>query len=425
MAATMWRVTSKFSPYFSRLSATNLLRRCPVRRCVTGLVKEKYDDSYFPPIAPYRTEEEQVRDKLFDQVRSVETSQEMLKILTKGQAWTYMPRSFNVSPGCLMYYQHITKTVIVNELPKSLTNNVDIEAAVTEMVPSLVECVEQEFSYCDRRNLTWQKYNSRPRQRARWVQESLIRAIIASQCGEYPHLMTCEADFDTEIKSFWLRDDYRYQINENPWISIRTVDPLNEIVDINDDLSVNSEIPICLYLPKSMNTFKKQIKNISFPGYKMQDDKLQHGHTQIIVPLIFDRQRCIVEKLLHERLNGIGLITGFGWANAFAMSQKHYWFDDIKEPMVVQVIHTNDAQHYTFYVYQLNTIALDPLSEKTNNKHNIMWTSGEMKLFQDIQDGKIIGWNYDVLKYYIMFLLNKTRSGITANPLIKKLETEN
>ncbi|XP_077989443.1 large ribosomal subunit protein mL65-like [Glandiceps talaboti] len=421
MAATMWKVMRKGSTNLTTFCSRLTQRGATIRARYTTVVKFEDEEKYFPPIPPYLTEEEKERENLRAQVNSVETAQEMIGILTKRQAWTYLPVSFNIQPNSQKCYQQITKTRIVEELPSSYFR-ADTSNVLEELLPVLVDCVEQEFCYMDRSQLKIKKYNKTSSLRGSWLQESLVRAIIASQCDNYQHLKTCELEIDTQVRSFWLRDNNRYQINQTPWCLLRTNDPLPEVIGQDHDLCVNTDIPDHKYSPRSMRIFRKHINNRCYPGHKLRDDKVSSGHTQVLVPKVFERQRSISEKLLDERLNGTGLIAGFGWANALAMSQKHFWFNDIQKPIVVQSIHTNDGQHYTFSVYQLNTIGLDPLSDKTNNICNVMWTSGEMKLFQEVSDNKIIGWNHDVFKHYVAFLLNETGP---RTPMIDKAENTN
>ncbi|XP_070542678.1 large ribosomal subunit protein mL65-like [Ptychodera flava] len=419
MAAAMWNVVHKVctTTSLSKFAVPNGYRIATVRARSTTVEFQGDDEKYFPPIPPYLTEAEREREKLLSKVNSVETAREMIGILTKQQAWTFLPALFNTHPFCQQYYQHLTKTAIVEGLPDAVVN-ADTQLVTEELLQALTDSVEQELLYVDRSQIKRERHNVNPSLRARWMQESLIRAIVTSQCGYYPHLMGCELDLQALVRSFWLRNEYRFQINYSPFCLLRTSEPLPEVVSMESDLSLGGEIPEYKYGPRTMSTFRKHLNNQCYPGCKLTDDKMKCGHTQILVPAMFDRKRSVGEKLLTERINNCGLISGFGWANAIAMANKHFWFEDVKKPVVVQTIFTNDGQHYTFFVYQLNTLGLDPLSDETNPKRNILWTSGEMKLYEDIQDDKIVGLNHDVLKHYVAFIVKETisRTELTHQP---------
>ena len=59
-------------------------------------------------------------------------------------------------------------------------------------------------------------------------------------------------------------------------------------------------------------------------------------------------------------------------------------------PLVTQTVITN-GKLWSFYVYQLNTTLLHAEHTSNNPRHNLCWGTPELKLFETIEDGKVIG----------------------------------
>lgn len=80
-------------------------------------------------------------------------------------------------------------------------------------------------------------------------------------------------------------------------------------------------------------------------------------------------------------------------------------FNDIIYPLVSQTILTN-GQYWSFCVYQLNTTLLHWEYADNNPVRNICWITEPTMLFDKIEDGKVQGFNEDVLKKLITFYIN-------------------
>lgn len=124
-----------------------------------------------------------------------------------------------------------------------------------------------------------------------------------------------------------------------------------------------------------------------------------------------------------EAIHRQGIMASYGWLHAQANFLGFTTFNDITYPLVTQCIVTN-GQLWSFYVYQLNTMLFHHKNIKENPKKNICWATKEMKLFEEIQDGKIIGFNEDVLKTLVKFYSNasKSRDGVELEPYLSKEE---
>lgn len=100
-----------------------------------------------------------------------------------------------------------------------------------------------------------------------------------------------------------------------------------------------------------------------------------------------------------------GILTSFGWCMAQAAYQGFNTFNELTYPLTTQTVIT-DGQNWSFFVYQLNTIVFETLYFDKSQRANKCWTTNEMKLFETIdENGKIIGFNDDVLRQLIKFYL--------------------
>lgn len=116
-------------------------------------------------------------------------------------------------------------------------------------------------------------------------------------------------------------------------------------------------------------------------------------------------------------------MASFGWLNAQANFLGFTTYNDITYPLVTQCVITN-GQFWSFYVYQLNTLLVHSKNAEENPKKNVCWATKEFKLFEEIKDGKIIGFNDDVLKILCKFYANvpQKRVGVELRPYLSDKE---
>lgn len=118
------------------------------------------------------------------------------------------------------------------------------------------------------------------------------------------------------------------------------------------------------------------------------------------------------------------ILSSYAWLFGQSCYQGFSTFNDPTYPLTNQTIIT-DGQFWSFYVYQLNTTQVHIDAIDTNPKINRCWGTPEMKLYEQIdENGKIIGFNDDVLKNLIQFYINKPveRSAIDMKPYLSKDE---
>ena len=87
------------------------------------------------------------------------------------------------------------------------------------------------------------------------------------------------------------------------------------------------------------------------------------------------------------------------------ISTEHYWDDDLPRPMTCNTILT-DGKNFSFFCYQLNTIALHSRVSETNQLRNVCWYTKEAQLYEKMtEDGEVVNFNLDVLKTIVGMLL--------------------
>ena len=96
-----------------------------------------------------------------------------------------------------------------------------------------------------------------------------------------------------------------------------------------------------------------------------------------------------------------------------------FHYADVTYPFVNQVVVT-DGRWVRFHVYQLNTLFLWKDNE-ANPLRNLLWSSPRMPLYDVIEDGRLKGFNDDVLKQLLKCLLVRPEErGIDMRPYIQQ-----
>lgn len=133
---------------------------------------------------------------------------------------------------------------------------------------------------------------------------------------------------------------------------------------------------------------------------------------------------CILDpNYKQEALDRQGILASFGWLFGQANFLGFTTYNDLTYPLSTQTIITN-GQLWSFYAYQMNTITILGDLVHTNPKRNICWRTPELKLYEEVKDGKVVGLNDEVLKTLIRFYGNvpEARVGVEMNPYLSKDE---
>ncbi|XP_047732234.1 39S ribosomal protein S30, mitochondrial [Prionailurus viverrinus] len=412
----------------SRLSLHTAAEAAVAAPEVTGAVVAAAPVARYPPIvASLTAKSKAARQRRVERwqatVHAAESVDEKLRILTKMQFMKYVvyPQTFALNAD--RWYQGFTKTVFLSGLPPPPAEpaepspTLDLEA----LRAAACDCLLQEHFYL-RRKRRAPLYQDREAIASPFL-DQLVAALVGLLSAHNPALATAALDCKRPVHFYWLRgeeiipsghrkgrvDALRYQINDKPHNQIRMSKQLPEFVPL--DYSVPVEIPVMNCKPDKLPLFKRQYENTIFIGSKMADPYC-YGHTQFhLLPDKLKRERLLKQNCADQievvfRANAIASL--FAWTGAQAMYQGFWSEADVTRPFVSQGVIT-DGKYFSFFCYQLNTLALTTQADQNNPRKNICWGTQSKPLYETIEDNNVKGFNDDVLLQIVHFLLNRPK----------------
>ncbi|NXS06246.1 RT30 protein, partial [Neodrepanis coruscans] len=250
----------------------------------------------------------------------------------------------------------------------------------------------------------------------------LVSSLAGFLSGRNPLLAASSFDLKPEVNYYWHRgeevvvhghrkgrvDPVRFQIDDNPHLQIRVPEQLPEVVPLQSDLG---DVPVINHKPSKLPLFKRQYENKVFIGSKVADPCC-YGHTQFhLIPDKLKRER-LIKKSLEDQIEVVyrsnGIASLFAWTAAQAMYQGFWSEADVTRPFVSQAVVT-DGRYFAFFCYQLNTLALTEETIKNNPRKNICWGTDSKPLYDVVEDGRVKGFNDEVLLRLVRFLLNRPK----------------
>ncbi|XP_006166999.2 39S ribosomal protein S30, mitochondrial [Tupaia chinensis] len=422
-AARSWRIVPR-GRGLSLHTATEVAATAPE---TSGLDVSTTPVARYPPIvASLTANSKAARQRRVERwqaiVHAAESVDEKLRILTKVQFKKYVvyPQTFALNAD--RWYQGFTKTVFLSGLPPPPAEPAPAPTLdLAALRAATCDCLLQEHFYLRR------KRRAPLYQENEAIASPFLNQLVASLMGllspHNPALATATLDCKRPVHFYWLRgeeiipgghrkghvDALRYQINDKPHNQIRISKQLSEFVPL--DYSVPIEIPVMKCKPDKLPLFKRQYENNIFIGSKTADPCC-YGHTQF--HLLSDKLKR--EKLLKQncadqievvfRANAIASL--FAWTGAQAMYQGFWSEADVTRPFVSQGVIT-DGKYFSFFCYQLNTLALTAQADQNNPRKNICWGTQSKPLYETIEDNDVKGFNDDVLLQIVHFLLNRPK----------------
>ncbi|TSM85969.1 28S ribosomal protein S30, mitochondrial [Bagarius yarrelli] len=385
-------------------------------------VKSADTNPLYPPILPSRTAKSKsakrrVLLEFFERIRSVEP-QERISALTRVQRMKYVVCPQTPAIGADKWYQHFTKTAYLQGLPEKLSSADLEDAAVSELRSTVRNALLQEQWYMKKGRTFIQK------EQKQFVAPFLMNTVsglVTSLASSNPVLQLSSLDVSPHVNFYWLNGErtiprghrsgriepLRFQIDDRPQSQIRIRQQLPEFVPLETEVA--AEVPVIQLAPDCLPLFRRQYDNNISTGAKLQDPCC-YGHTQFhMVPDQFRRDKLIKKGLpehIEVFLKANAIASLFAWTGAQAMYQGFWSEQDLSRPFVSQAVIT-DGQYFSFFCYQLNTLALSSLSIPNNPRKNLCWGTDSLRLYDKITDGDVIGWNDDVFKLLVRFLLNK------------------
>lgn len=440
---------------------TKRVLRFPVRRLVSSDLP--HDDEYsetpeWPELIPVLLDKKDPahiahdRKLWMDQLRQLPNVAEKLELISykppvpKAPGPRYLdtrsletrmqcPFKFTINPvtniyNLLPYQQWITRTHLVNGLPE-FYDRIDSDGKALMKIRNKFEdslAMEMERYH----DVSPFKCGLLPGS----IISSLVQMIVQTFANDYPHLTAAHVDLNARQESFWfvggfpdknekgghLQTKYGmcFQYKAKPECQIRTPDPLQQILDREDTLSTNSHVPEWKYHPVHVGLgFKREDYSVT-PGF-WYGDPCKYGllsvHNVIKDQIYLSRR--FSENVINDIWKGQSVISGFSWLLAQAMFLGFEHFNDLTYPLVTQTV-TTDGQYWSFSTYQLNTIQFSDYAQ--SDYRNICWTTEKLRLYDAIEHNQVKGFNEDVLKIFLKFMLNVPQSGpVEAQPYLSPI----
>lgn len=212
-----------------------------------------------------------------------------------------------------------------------------------------------------------------------------------------------------------------------PILQIRNHLPLPPVIDgFKDEAFDVEEVPKPRNDPQAIGYRRvyQHVKTIPgfWPGSEHEFGQLCY-HNRHTYKVKYNTVNCIDEEDKKNALKAQAILNSFGWLVGQAYYQGFSTFNDLTYPLTTQTIIT-DGQYWSFYVYQLNTTVFETVYFDRNRRTNKCWGTDELKLFEEIDsNGKVIGFNDDVLRYLVQFYLAEPKErNIEMKPYLDKEE---
>ncbi|KAM5264240.1 large ribosomal subunit protein mL65 [Ctenodactylus gundi] len=420
-AARLWKLV----PRSQGLSLHTAAEAAATAAETTGAgVAESLVARYPPIVASLTADSKAARQRRVEQwqarVHAARAVDEKLRILTKKQFMKYVvyPQTFALNAD--RWYQGFTKTVFLSGLPPPPAEPapaLDLGA----LRAAACDCLLQEHFYLRRQKRP--PLYEEIRALASPFLDQLVAVLVSLLSPLNSVLATASLDNKRPVHFYWLRgeeiiskghrkgriDALRYQINDTPHNQVRISKQLPEFVPL--DYTVPVEIPVMTCKPDKLPLFKRQYENNIFVGSKTADPCC-YGHTQFhLLPEKLKRERLLRQNCADQievvfRANAIASL--FAWTGAQAMYQGFWSEADVTRPFVSQAVIT-DGKYFSFFCYQLNTLALTAQADQNNPRKNICWGTQSKPLYETVEDNEVKGFDDDVLLQIVRFLLNKPK----------------
>ncbi|CAG5925082.1 unnamed protein product [Menidia menidia] len=390
----------------------------------------------YPPIVPSLTaKSKSAKLRQFqERVERICASpvQEKLSLITRIQRQKFVVYPQTFARDADRWYQHFTKTAYIPGLPEKFSRGQEDPAG--EEGPPLPGIDRDAFA--DIRALVtrvilhehWHLIKKRRPFMFR-RQEQLVGPFLRNLVAELttnlsqhnPLLGLSSLDISPPVHFYWSRgqriipkghrrgrlEPYNFQIDDRPQNQIRITQQLPQFVPL--EASFGADVPEVKYAPNLMPLFRRQYTNSIFTGAKPPDPAC-YGHTQFhLVPDRYHRDRMALlqqSDQVEVFLRANALASLFAWTGAQAMYQGFWSHQDVSRPFASQAVIT-DGRFFSFFCYQLNTVALSSETDADNPRRNLLWGTESLRLYDSVQDGEVVGLNDDVVKLLIQFLLNR------------------
>lgn len=445
-----------------RINRTLAPRILSQRKCLSTVAPRESDEytatPQYPPILDLSPEKniERKKQAVYDEIKAVKTVEEKQIKLNIPRYYgfkSYMLFEDVIPYDSLKLAQHVTRTHLVksNVLPEfynkiEIENVGDISTQIQEALLMEIEGIQklydlknEELTDVERENII-----------ASSIVQQINRVLNNNLAHKNTHIVNNEVDLDLRIESAWYvggmnppehikscrrghsfwkkyenepTDRLMYYIG-SPVLTIRATLPLPLIIPPSEAENPAFDVPFFQYDPRVFGTTTEHRHMANVPGFWPGDTHtfglvsfLKRGH-------ILERAALIEDDVDNkEALDRQAILSSYAWLHSQANHLGFTTFNDITYPLVTQTVITNGKQ-FSFYIYQLNTILLSRKNITENPKRNICWGSDELKLYDEVKDGKIVGFNEEVVEKLLRLYCNVPceRFGVNLRPYLSQEE---
>ncbi|XP_049619255.1 large ribosomal subunit protein mL65 [Syngnathus scovelli] len=400
----------------------------------------------YPPIKPSLTAKSKSARarQVEEQVERIKASpvQDKLRSLTRIERKKYVVYPQTFARNADKWYQHFTKTAYIPGLPEQLTP-ARPHVAVEEKDSPATEADNLGISdeaFKDIRSLVtrvilqehWHTIKGKTSmyRRQELVEGPFLRNLVKSLTyglAKYsPLLLSSSMDVNPQVGFYWRRGErivprghrkgslepIRFQIDDRPLCQIRITQQLPQLVPM--EASYDADVPEVPYSPSCLPLFKRQYTNTIFTGSKVPDPAC-YGHTQFhLVPDRYHRDRMARRQQSDQVevfLRAHAIASLFAWTAAQASYQGFWNHEDVSRAFVSQAV-ISDGHFFSFFCYQLNTLALSAQTDSGNARKNLLWGSESVRLYDGVEDGHVVGLNDHALRLLVRFLLHQPRQDV-------------
>ncbi|XP_047447559.1 39S ribosomal protein S30, mitochondrial [Mugil cephalus] len=350
-----------------------------------------------------------------------------LSLITRIQRMKFVIYPQTFARNADRWYQHFTKSAYIPGLPERLS---PVEGTSQSAVPGIEVDAFEDIRSLVTRVILQEHWHIKKRKTFLYREQeqvvgpflrSLVSGLTYSLAKYNPVLPLSSLDLSPQVNFYWRRgqriipkghrkgrlEPTRFQIDDHPHSQIRITQQLPQFVPM--ETSYSAEVPVITYAPNLLPLFRRQYTNNIFTGAKLPDPAC-YGHTQFhVVPDRYHRDRMARRQQSDQVevfLRANALASLFAWTGAQAMYQGFWNYEDVTRPFVSQAVIT-DGHFFSFFCYQLNTVALSVEADASNPRKNLLWGTESLRLYESVQDGEVVGLNDDVLKLLIQFLMNQ------------------
>ncbi|XP_075154294.1 mitochondrial ribosomal protein S30 [Haematobia irritans] len=337
--------------------------------------------------------------------------------------------------NCLPAIQHYTRTAF-EPMPNDKVDE-KLSSYVQSLTGSIVDTLEFSHEFFSQNIWDTSMQNPVERERAfsQLIVEQINRTLINNLSMDFPHLNELEIDFNPRHEAFWSVGGIEAPKNVvkskegQEWQKDSAKDPVDRFMQYKGrpmmalrhrlqlqpwkdesaytNLELAKQVPRIEYDPRTLGFSTDHQHGTNIPGY-WPNSSTSFGYIsyQTRAPIQW-RPKNYGEDDHANALHAHAIQSSFAWLLAQANYFGFNTFSELTYPYNAQTIITS-GKSWSFYEYQLNTVCMYGNLIEENPRTNSCRGTNEMEMYQEFdENGKIVGFNEEVLKHLIQCYTRK------------------